>query len=154
MQLYIGIERIYRRTRNTCWLVFFELLVLCVLFQLFSWFTLRLTPYEAMEPMVACTVTILIALIFCGAYEWSCFKSLPTMYCRVFLGFCLGTVLCTSLANWLVPSIDVFRFEFAFIFVSTIVLTTTRSLICGALTEKNKRNRRQNNRCTSDFETQ
>ena len=142
MQPYIRVEETYRWTRNAFCLIFFELIILCVLFQLFAWFTLHLTPQEAMEPMIVCTLTILSALLFCGAYKWSCFDSLPNMYWRGFLGFFLGAFLCTLAIDWVLPSVNEFRFKFAFIFASIIVLTTIRSLICGAVSGKDGRKRR------------
>ena len=143
MQPYSQVEETDRSTQISLWLIFFELIVLCALFQLFASFTLHLTPLEAMEPMVICTLIILSALLFCGAYKWSCFESLPNMYLRCFLGFVLGTVLCTTVIDIMLPSVDVFRFKFAFIFASIIVLTTMRSLICDALCGNDRRNRRR-----------
>ena len=143
MQPYIHMERTYKWSRNTIGLIIFELIVLCVLFQLLAQFSLRLTPKEAIEPMILCVLLIVLAQLLCGAYEWSCFRSLPTMYIRGFQGFFLGAVLCALLINWMLPSVNELRFEFAFIFASIIVLTTLRSLICGAMTGKNERNRRQ-----------
>lgn len=143
MQPYTRVAETYRSTQNAFWLIFFELIVLSALFQLFAWFTLHLTPREAMEPMVVCTLIILSALLLCGAYKWSCFESLPNMYWRCFLGFVLGTLLCTTVIDIILPSVNVFRFKFAFIFAGFIVLTTVRSLICDAMSGKDRRNRRR-----------
>ena len=118
-------------TRNSLGLAGFEFIVLCLLFELFAWFSLGLQPAQVIGPMFWCAGAVSLATLVAGAYRRSCFESIPKMYTRGGIGFVVATLVCMALISSEFPLLNDVRFKFAFLFASVIVLMTTRSLLCG-----------------------